>query len=91
MLQVILFTNRNLIVFDEEGNQTHWQDAVDCYEINESLLTELVCQSARFYLSKWKEWKHEISCKEFEYLLGQRTREKDIADLKEKRNSECNG
>lgn len=81
MLDVILFTNRNLIVFDEEGKQHDLQNAVDCYEINQGLLDELLQQPARYYLAKWREWKHEIRKKEFEYLLGQRTREKDMVDL----------
>ena len=85
MLNVILFTNRNLIVFDEEGKQHDLQNAVDCYEINQALLDELISQPATFHLAKWREWKHEISRKEFEYLLGQRTREKDLADLKAER------
>ncbi len=81
MLKVILFTNRNLIVFDEAGKQTHWQNAVGSYEINEELLAKLLEQPATYYISKWRQWIHEISRKEFEYLLGQRTREKDIADI----------
>lgn len=86
MLDVILFTNRNLIVFTEEGEQdAHLQGAVDCYEINEEVLQELLSQPARYYISKWREWKHEITRQEFEYLLGQRTREKDIADLEKER------
>jgi hypothetical protein len=81
MYEVILFTNRNLIVFDEEGKQHDFQNAVDCYFIDEGLLNSLLSQPARYYIAKWREWKHEISKKEFEYLLGQRTREKDLADL----------
>ncbi|MCI0527026.1 MAG: hypothetical protein L0Y56_06205 [Nitrospira sp.] len=81
MFQVILFTNRNLIVFDGDGKQHDLQNAVDCYEIDQELLEELLQQPARFFLSKWAKWKHEITKREFEYLLGQRTHEKDLADL----------
>lgn len=80
MLEVILFTNRNLIVLGEDGKQHDLQNAVDCYEINQELLDELLQQPARFYLARWREWKHEIDQREFEYLLGQRTKEKDLAD-----------
>lgn len=85
MLEVILFTNRNLIVVDEDGKQHNLQYAVDCYEINQPLLDELLQQDAKFSIAKWHEWKHDISRQEFEYLLGQRTREKDIADLETER------
>lgn len=80
MYEVTLFTNRNLIVFDKYGNQDPLQEAVDCYNINEELLAELLRQPCEFYLARWAEWKHAITQREFEYLLGQRSRDKDIAD-----------
>jgi len=83
--QVILFTNRSLIVWDENDKQCELQGAVDCYEIDQGLLNRLLEVPARYYISKWREWRHEISKREFEYLLGQRTREKDLADLEKTR------
>ena len=86
MYQVILFTNRNLIVFDRFGQQdTYLQNAVDCYGIDRPVLDQLLSKSCQYFIAKWGEWKHQISQKEFEYLLGQRTREKDLADLSEAR------
>ena len=81
MFEVILFTNRCLIVFDERGKQHYLQEAVDCYDINNNLLEELLTKPAKYYLSRWREWRHEITKKEFEYLLGKRTKDKDIAEV----------
>lgn len=82
MFEVILFTNRSLIVFGPDGKQdAHFQSAVDSYEIDQQVLDELLVKDCSFSLAKWGEWRHNISKKEFEYLLGKRTREKDIADL----------
>ena len=80
MLDVILFTNRNLMVFDEDGKQTPWQNAVTCYDINRPLLEKLILQPATYHLAKLPHWKHEITCIEFQCLLGMRTKERDLSD-----------
>ena len=85
MYKVILFTNRNLLVFDKEGKQTDYQDCVDCYNIDEKKLKILLNLPAEYYICRWGEWQHQISKREFEYLLGQRTREKDIQELKQQK------
>ena len=85
MLEVILFTNRNIIVFREGKQDTVLQGAVNCYDIDQPLLDLLLLSSATYSIAKWREWRHDISRQEFEYLLGQRTREKDIADLESKK------
>lgn len=82
MHQVILYTNRNIIVFDEEGKQVpELQEAVDCYGVDWVLLEKLLSLPAEYFISKWGEWKHPICKKEFEYLLGIRTLERDLDDF----------
>lgn len=80
MFEVILFTNRSLLVFDEEGRQHPLQEAVDCYGIHQGLLEELLKVPARYYVARWGKWKEKITKREFEYLLGQRSRERDLEE-----------
>jgi len=79
--EVILFTNRNLTVYNARGNQIPvYQRAVSCYGINKKLAREIACKSERFFLAKWKGWFEPITKKEFEYLLGLRTKKMDLEE-----------
>ena len=81
-----LFTNRNCMIFDEDGNQmTEYQNAISCNSIDKKRALEITNKAEKFVLSKWSS--HEffhITRKEMQYLLGIRTHEMDLKDLKEK-------
>lgn len=77
---VVLFTNRSMIVFGEDGHQRDLQNAVSCYEIDREKLAELLTHPCTFYIARWGEWRRELTRHEFEYLLGCRTREMDLAE-----------
>ena len=76
--EVYLFTNRNLLVFDEKGEQiidvqraigwgTKWFD----HEKEEKALEKIVQDGPTIYLANWTEqWRHEITIDEFCSLLG---------------------
>jgi hypothetical protein len=81
LLQVILFTNRNLLVFNESDEQMiDLQGAIDCYSINPEKLRELLAHDCEFSIARWGKWRQDLTRREFEYLLGLRTAELDIAD-----------
>lgn len=74
-----LFTNRNCMVFDMSGTQVpDAQYAVDCYRIMPLVAQFVLDSTETFYIAKWSEWEHEVSQLEIEYLLGLRTRERDL-------------
>lgn len=78
---VYLFTNRNCLVFDDKGEQLAWyQRAISCYDLDPELAKEVARDAQEIFLSRWREWSHSITKKEFEYLLGLRTKEMDLAD-----------
>lgn len=70
-IKVALFTNRNSMVFGEEGNQiVEYQKAISCYNLNRDLALSLANEAKEFSICKFDEWCHEISREEFLYLLG---------------------
>jgi len=78
---VILFTNRNCMVFDNVGRQVpEAQGAIGCYEVDAEKAQAVLDDAAEFYVARWGEWRHEVRKAEIEYLLGLRTRERDLAD-----------
>ena len=78
-----LFTNRNTLVFNEDGEQcVEDQRACNCYDVDKDALQKVLDQCSTFYISKYSVWIHVVSKKEIEYLLGLRTRELDTAELK---------
>lgn len=82
--EIYLFTNRNWMVFDAQGNQMpEYQGAINCYGINDAALAERAISEAKlFYVCKWKDWEEEVTKREMQYLLGLRTREMDLEDQK---------
>lgn len=76
--EVYLFTNRNCLVFDENGDQMEdFQKAINCYDLDREKAMQVSGMGEKFYIAKWQEWAHEISRESFQYLLGLRTREMD--------------
>ena len=78
-----LFTNRNCIVFDHDDTQDiEAQQEIGCYQMGRGAQSVLdSCD--QFYISRWGDWYHEVTKKEIEYLLGLRTRERDLEELEE--------
>jgi len=73
--QVVLFTNRNLMAFDEEGRQIgeiqnaiRWERKDD--DIERWALEKIISDNPKIYIAKWKEWQHEISIQELCSILG---------------------
>jgi hypothetical protein len=79
--QVVLFTNRNIMVYNLKGNQIpFYQKSVSCYSINKKIAQEIADKAEKFFIARWTEWFEPITKKEFEYLLGLRTRAMDLAE-----------
>lgn len=73
--EVYLFTNRNVAAFDENGEQVaDVQAALSCYPGDcgqeRAALRQIIADNPVVYLAKWHKWRHEISIKEFCYMLG---------------------
>ena len=78
---VILFTNRNCIVFDHVGQQDpEAQGAIGCYAVDAERAQAVLDDAEEFFIARWGEWRHEVRKAEIEYLLGLRTRERDLAE-----------
>lgn len=76
-----LFTNRNCMVFDPAGNQVpDAQSAVSCYDLDPIAAQAVLDETQEFYLCRWNEWSHPVTKRDIEYLLGLRTRERDLAE-----------
>ena len=75
--EVYLFTNRNIIAFDEKGEQIidiqqaiGWDVEWYRHEGEEKALEKIVKDQPKIYLSKWRQWTEEITIDEFCSLLG---------------------
>lgn len=80
--EVILLTNRNLLVFNPKGLQIpYYQRAVNCYRINKKAAQEIADKAKKFFIERHRQWMRSISKKEFEYMLGLRTRQRDREEL----------
>ena len=75
--EIYLFTNRNIIAFDEKGEQVidiqsaiGWN--VDWYHHakEEEALLKVIEDNPIIFLARWHEWKKEINLDEFCSLLG---------------------
>jgi len=73
--QVYLFTNRNLLVFDEEGKQIpkvqreiNW--TVRPPEKERRALKRIIKDKPKIYLCRFREWMGEITIEELCDLLG---------------------
>lgn len=79
---VCLYTNRNVAVWDEEGNPlSEDQSTITCYHIDQTAASLVLEQAQVFWIAKWRDWMHAISRKEMQYLLGLRTREMDLKEI----------
>lgn len=69
--KMILWTNRNCMVFDEDGKQLpKYQEAIDCFSVNKKLAKECCNLAKEFKLGQWRGWIHQISKEEMMSLLG---------------------
>ena len=76
--QMWLFTNRNCLVFDENGEQIpEYQAAITCYSLDRDVAKKVCDEATEFHIGSWREWEHEIPKKHMMYLLGLVTREDD--------------
>jgi hypothetical protein len=68
---VILFTNRNSLIFDQSGKQIpELQLGITCYSLDARIAAEVADHAVVFELAKWGVWKERIDKREFLYLLG---------------------
>jgi len=76
---IYLFTNRNTLAFDEEGEQiveiqSNISWSVDwtkeSKEKEEEILAKIAKDKPVIFLSAWRKWRKEISLNEFCSLLG---------------------
>lgn len=66
-----LFTNRNCLVFDENGEQiVKYQRDISCSHINKKIARQATIEAADFHLGKFREWVHDITREEMQFLLG---------------------
>jgi len=69
--ELVLFTNRNCMGFDENGMQlVAIHNAISYSHVNKGLAELAISTAERCFLSKFKEWRHEISKDEMRCLLG---------------------
>jgi len=69
--EMILFTNRNCLIFDENGEQiTDYQMAISCSHIDPDIARKATEESETFSISKFRQWIQEITREEMQYLLG---------------------
>ena len=78
--ELFLFTNRNCLAFDENGMQVP-QSAISYSSINPPAARQMIHYAEHLYISKFREWKHEISKDEMLSLLGL----KEAQDLRQQR------
>lgn len=69
--KIYLYTNRNCLVFDTDDAQIpEYQIAMSCYKLDKALARRATEEATRFGIGKFREWMHEISREEMQYLLG---------------------
>ena len=78
-----LFTNRNCMVFDENGEQMpELQACVSCYNVDADHAREVLAQCREFFVAHWGSQRIEVKRRHIEYLLGLRTLEMDVQEHK---------
>jgi len=75
--EVYLFTNRNIIAFDEKGEQVidvqseiSWDVDWYRYEDERKALRKIIEDQPKIYIARWRHWAEEITIDEFCSLLG---------------------
>lgn len=77
-----LYTNRNCTVYNPDGTQDAVaQSVVSCYHVDRVAAQDVLDRCHEFFISKFGEWSMPVLKEEIEYLLGLRTRERDISDM----------
>jgi hypothetical protein len=70
-VEIILFTNRNCLIFDEDGNQMcEYQSKISHSHIDKNIARKVISEAKKFSLCKFREWIHEISVDDMKCLLG---------------------
>lgn len=74
--KVYLFTNRNVIIYDEDGNQIPklqmylgWDTAKQRGKEME-VISRIIEDRPKVYLARWREWSIPITLEEFVDLMG---------------------
>jgi len=68
---IYLFTNRNCMVFNKSGEQIlKYQKNMNCQRLDKDVAKKAIEEAREFYISKYKEWVHDVSKEEMSYLLG---------------------
>lgn len=66
-----LFTNRNCLVFDKDGNQiVKYQAAISCSTLDPEVAFKATEEAEEFHIGKFREWEHEINRDSMRFLLG---------------------
>ena len=75
--EVYLFTNRNIIAFDEKGEQVidiekaiGWDVSWLNRDKEERALKKIIEDQPKIYIAKWNRWVEEITTDELCSLLG---------------------
>ena len=74
--KVCLFTNRNVLIFDEDGNQVpklqmylRWDTSKHRGKEME-VISRIIEDRPKIYLTRWREWSMPITLEEFVDLMG---------------------
>lgn len=71
--EIILFTNRNCVGFDENNKPvTDVHNAISYSHVDKGLAILVIDAAERCYISQFHEWKHEINKEVLKCLLGLR-------------------
>lgn len=83
----ILFTNRNCMVFDKNGEQiVEYQKLVSCYHrASAKRVNEMLDTCVKFQFSDFRNFLHDVTKKEIQYLLGTRTKKMDLDEIHDQR------
>lgn len=69
--EMILFTNRNCLIFNENDEQIcEYQSKISCSHIDKKIARRITLESEKFSICKFREWTHEITKEEMQYILG---------------------
>jgi hypothetical protein len=87
---MVLYTDRNVLVFDEAGNQIlRYQRAMTCYRINKKLALQATQEARNFEISQWLGWSQKITRREMQYMLGLRMKEMDVKEINDEQKGQA--
>jgi len=68
---MVLFTNRNCLIFDEAGDQVpELQGSISCSHLDKDIALQATMEATEFHISKRTIWGHKITREEMQWLLG---------------------